>query len=50
MRKIEECRLIIKWNDGQEQDISWHIPEGLIEHIDDYLDMLEKEANEEELA
>lgn len=47
MRKIEECRVLIKWSDGQSQDISWHIPEGLINHIDDYLDLLEQEANEE---
>ena len=48
MKRIEECRIVIKWDDGRTQDISWHIPEGLIEHMEEYLDLLEREANEEE--
>ena len=47
MRKIEECRVVVVWGDGETEDISWHIPEDLMEHIDEYLDLLEREKNEE---
>jgi hypothetical protein len=43
MRKIVECRVIIVWDDDTQEDISYHIPEGIIEPLEDYLDMLEKE-------
>lgn len=48
MRKIKECRVLITWDNEEQEDISWHIPEGLIEHMDEYLDLLERERNEEE--
>ena len=41
--KIKECRVIIVWDDDTQEDISYHIPEGIIEMLEDYLDMLEKE-------
>jgi hypothetical protein len=44
--KIKECRVIIVWDDDTQENISYHIPEGLCEHIDDYLDLLERERNE----
>jgi len=47
MMKIKECRVLITWDNEEQEDISWHIPEGLIEHIDEYLDLLERERNEE---
>ena len=45
-RKIVECRVLIEWDDGEQEDISYHIPEGLINHIDDFLDQLEAEQGE----
>ena len=48
MKKISECKILITWDDGSTEDIGWHIPEGLIEHIDEYLDLLEREANEQD--
>lgn len=47
MKKIVECTVLIKWDNGEQEDITYHIPEGLIDHIEDYLDLLEREANEE---
>lgn len=46
MKKITECRVVITWDNGEQEDITYHIPEGLIDHIEDYLDLLEREANE----
>jgi hypothetical protein len=48
--KIKECRVVIVWDDDTQEDISWHIPEGLINHIDDYLDQLERERGEHDLG
>lgn len=45
MRTIKECKVLITWDDGITEDISWHIPENLTEYLDEYLDFLETETN-----
>jgi len=46
MKRITECKVLITWDDGRVEDITYHIPENLIEHMEEYLDLLEREANE----
>lgn len=46
--KIKSWELKLTWEDGDENDVSSYIPEGLARDIEQFIDYWEEEYGEEE--
>ena len=46
MNKIVRVDILIHWDDGEVVDISHHVPEGICQDLETYLDYLEEQENE----